>query len=166
MRNRNTLEFISIWEELHNPGFNSNEFVTFKSQASLNSFNLTPRMRSQTFRCCRLACDCHNPPCCTSHVNAPPQILDVPDPGSPAGMGLNSCLSGQSSLICLLMFVSSCAEKQPSTILEDNSVKRLPSARIPLRHEEPLVQFAWRWFCTEVEENICLQNDPTPLHSL
>jgi hypothetical protein len=28
---------------LHNPRFNSNEFVTFKSQAGLNSFNLTPR---------------------------------------------------------------------------------------------------------------------------
>jgi hypothetical protein len=43
MRNRNTLEFIGIWEELHNPDFNSNGFVTFKSQAGLNSFNLTPR---------------------------------------------------------------------------------------------------------------------------
>jgi hypothetical protein len=43
MRNRNTVEFIGIWEELHNPNFNSNEFVTFKSQAGLNSFNLTPR---------------------------------------------------------------------------------------------------------------------------
>lgn len=43
MRNRNTLEFIGIWEEINNPNFNSNEFVTFKSQAGLNSFNLTPR---------------------------------------------------------------------------------------------------------------------------
>lgn len=43
MRNRNTLEFIGIWEELHNPDFKSNEFVTFKTQAGLNSFNLTPR---------------------------------------------------------------------------------------------------------------------------
>lgn len=42
MRNRNTLEFIGIWEELHNPDFKGNEFVTFKSQAGLNSFNLTP----------------------------------------------------------------------------------------------------------------------------
>lgn len=40
MRNRNTLEFIGIWEELHNPNFNSNEFVTFKSQAGLNSYKL------------------------------------------------------------------------------------------------------------------------------
>ena len=43
MRNRNTLEFIGIWEEIHNPDFKGNEFVTFKSQAGLNTFNLTPR---------------------------------------------------------------------------------------------------------------------------
>lgn len=43
MRNRNTLEFIGIWEQLHNPVFNSNGFVTFRNQAGLNSFNLTPR---------------------------------------------------------------------------------------------------------------------------
>ncbi len=43
MRNRNTLEFIGIWEELNNPDFKGNEFVTFKSKAGLNSFNLTPR---------------------------------------------------------------------------------------------------------------------------
>ncbi len=43
MRNRNTLEFIGIWEEMNNPNFKGNEFVTFKTQAGLNSFNLTPR---------------------------------------------------------------------------------------------------------------------------
>ena len=43
MRNRNTLEFIGIWEQMNNPNFKGNEFVTFKSQAGLNSFNLTPR---------------------------------------------------------------------------------------------------------------------------
>ena len=43
MRNRNTLEFIGIWEEMNNPDFKGNEFVTFKSQAGLNSFNLTPQ---------------------------------------------------------------------------------------------------------------------------
>ena len=43
MRNRNTLEFIGIWEQLHNPDFKGNEFVTFKTQAGLNNFNLTPR---------------------------------------------------------------------------------------------------------------------------
>ena len=43
MRNRNTVEFIGIWEEINNPDFKGNEFVTFKTQAGLNSFNLTPR---------------------------------------------------------------------------------------------------------------------------
>jgi len=43
MRNRNTLEFIGIWEQMHNPNFKGNEFVTFKTKAGLNSFNLTPR---------------------------------------------------------------------------------------------------------------------------
>ena len=43
MRNRNTLEFIGIWEEMNNPDFKGYEFVTFKTQAGLNSFNLTPR---------------------------------------------------------------------------------------------------------------------------
>ncbi|GEM_PF-4238160 len=35
MRNRNTLEFIGIWEELNNPDFKGNEFMTFKMQAGL-----------------------------------------------------------------------------------------------------------------------------------
>ena len=43
MRNRNTVEFIGIWEEINNSHFKGNEFVTFKNQAGLNSFNLTPR---------------------------------------------------------------------------------------------------------------------------
>jgi len=43
MRNRNTLEFIGIWEQMNNPDFKGNEFVTFKMLAGLNSFNLTPR---------------------------------------------------------------------------------------------------------------------------
>jgi len=43
MRNRNTLQFIGIWEQINNPNFKGNEFVTFKSQAGLNSFNFTPK---------------------------------------------------------------------------------------------------------------------------
>ena len=43
MRNRNTLEFLGIWEQLHNPDFKGGEFETFKTQAGLNSFHLTPR---------------------------------------------------------------------------------------------------------------------------
>ena len=43
MRNKNTVEFIGIWEQLHNPNFKGNEFVTFKNQAGSNNFNLTPK---------------------------------------------------------------------------------------------------------------------------
>ncbi|MEO8399663.1 MAG: KilA-N domain-containing protein [Ignavibacteriaceae bacterium] len=42
MRNRNTIEFIGLWETLHNPNFNSIEFDGFRNQAGLNSFSLTP----------------------------------------------------------------------------------------------------------------------------
>ena len=43
MRNRNSLEFIGIWEKIHNPAFKGLEFETFKTQAGLNSFSMTPR---------------------------------------------------------------------------------------------------------------------------
>ena len=41
LRNRNTLEFIGIWEELHNPNFNYGEFAIIKSQAGLNNFKIS-----------------------------------------------------------------------------------------------------------------------------
>jgi len=43
LRNRNTLEFLGIWERLNNPGFNPVEFDGIKKQAGLNSFTLTPK---------------------------------------------------------------------------------------------------------------------------
>jgi len=43
MRNRNTIEFLGIWEQLNNPDFNSIEFDGIKKQAGLNSFSLTPK---------------------------------------------------------------------------------------------------------------------------
>ena len=43
MRNRNTIDFLGIWEQLNNPGFNSIEFDGIRSQAGLNSFSLTPK---------------------------------------------------------------------------------------------------------------------------
>lgn len=43
LRNRNTIEFLGIWEQLNNPGFNPIEFDGFRSQAGLNSFILTPK---------------------------------------------------------------------------------------------------------------------------
>jgi len=43
LRNRNTVEFLGVWEQLNNPGFNSVEFDGIKMQAGLNSFALTPK---------------------------------------------------------------------------------------------------------------------------
>src|SRR5438874_13829947 len=41
LRNRNTVEFLGIWESVFNPGFNYGEFATFKSQAGLNSYKMS-----------------------------------------------------------------------------------------------------------------------------
>jgi hypothetical protein len=43
LRNRNTIEFLGIWEQLHNPAFKPIEFDGFKRQAGLNSFTLSPK---------------------------------------------------------------------------------------------------------------------------
>lgn len=41
LRNRNTVEFLGIWEQVHNPAFNYGEFATIKSQAGLNSYKIS-----------------------------------------------------------------------------------------------------------------------------
>ena len=41
-RNRNTVEFLGIWETLHNPNFNPLEFEGFRKEAGLNAFTLSP----------------------------------------------------------------------------------------------------------------------------
>jgi hypothetical protein len=43
MRNRNTIEFLGVWERLNNVDFKPLEFEGFKNRAGLNSFVLTPR---------------------------------------------------------------------------------------------------------------------------
>lgn len=43
MRNRNTVEFLGLWETLNNPTFKGIEFDTFRKEAGLNSFSLTPK---------------------------------------------------------------------------------------------------------------------------
>lgn len=43
MRNRNTVEFLGVWELLNNPSFKGGGFETFKKQVGLNSFHLTPK---------------------------------------------------------------------------------------------------------------------------
>ena len=41
LRNRNTLEYIGIWEQVYNPDFNYGEFAIIKSQSGLNSFKIS-----------------------------------------------------------------------------------------------------------------------------
>ncbi len=43
LRNRNTIEFLGIWETLNNPDFKPIEFDGFKRQSGLNSFVLTAK---------------------------------------------------------------------------------------------------------------------------
>jgi len=43
LRNRNTIEFLGIWEQIYNPVFKPLEFDRFRSQAGLNSFALSPK---------------------------------------------------------------------------------------------------------------------------
>ena len=41
LRNRNTVEFLGIWEKIYNPTFNYGEFAIIKSQAGLNSYKIS-----------------------------------------------------------------------------------------------------------------------------
>ena len=41
LRNRNTVEFLGIWEEIHNPNFNYGEFAIIKSHAGLNNYKIS-----------------------------------------------------------------------------------------------------------------------------
>lgn len=41
LRNRNTVEFLGIWESVFNPDFNYGEFATIRSQAGLNSYKIS-----------------------------------------------------------------------------------------------------------------------------
>ena len=41
LRNRNTLEYIGIWEKFNNPNFNYGEFATIRNNAGLNNFKIS-----------------------------------------------------------------------------------------------------------------------------
>ena len=43
MRNRNTIEYLGIWESLYNPDFKPIEFDRFKKEVGLNAFTLSPQ---------------------------------------------------------------------------------------------------------------------------
>ena len=48
LRNRSTIEFIGLWEQLRNPIFNSIEFDGIKNASGSNSFSLTPKRWIET----------------------------------------------------------------------------------------------------------------------
>ena len=43
MRSKDTLEFLGLWEQLHNSNFKGVEFDAFKNQAGSNSFTMSPQ---------------------------------------------------------------------------------------------------------------------------
>jgi len=43
LRNRNTIEFLGIWEKVNNPNFNYGEFAIIKSQVGLNSYKISAK---------------------------------------------------------------------------------------------------------------------------
>lgn len=43
LRNKNTLEFLSVWEEIYKPNFNSLEFEEIKNEAGLNRFTMSAK---------------------------------------------------------------------------------------------------------------------------
>ena len=42
LRNKNTIEFLGLWEQINNPDFKGVEFDGFKNAAGLNSFTMSP----------------------------------------------------------------------------------------------------------------------------
>jgi len=43
LRNRNTIEYLGIWEKIHNPDFNYGEYAIIASKAGLNSYKLSTK---------------------------------------------------------------------------------------------------------------------------
>ena len=41
LRNRNTVQFLGIWERIYNPNFNYGEYAIIRSQAGLNSYKIS-----------------------------------------------------------------------------------------------------------------------------
>ncbi len=48
LRNKSTIEFLGVWEQMNNSNFNRVEFDTVKNEAGSNSFVLTPKKWIET----------------------------------------------------------------------------------------------------------------------
>jgi hypothetical protein len=58
LRNKNTIEFLGIWEEMYNPDFNSPEFEGIKNAAGLNRFILSVKQWTEKTKSAKLPCRC------------------------------------------------------------------------------------------------------------
>lgn len=47
LRNRNTLEYIGIWEQIHNTNFNYGEFAVIRNKSGLNNFKVSVKEFSE-----------------------------------------------------------------------------------------------------------------------
>ena len=56
MRNRNTIEYLGLWETLYNPAFKPLEFEGFRKQAGLNAFTLSPQKWISTTNASGIIC--------------------------------------------------------------------------------------------------------------
>lgn len=50
MRNRNTVEFLAVWEELHNPNFNRVQFEAVRSEAGLSVLSAVAEIERENIR--------------------------------------------------------------------------------------------------------------------
>ncbi len=53
LRNRNTLEYIKVWEEMNNPDFNYGEFATIENRSGLNGFKVSAK---ELIEKCNISC--------------------------------------------------------------------------------------------------------------
>ena len=74
LRNRNTLEYIGIWEKVYNPDFNYGEFATIRNQSGLNSFKIgVQEFTERTNAICIRAKAGRDGNCRRLHVDVPHQ---------------------------------------------------------------------------------------------
>ena len=62
MRQKNTLEYLGLWERLHNPNFKGVEFDPLLTEAGSNSFTMSPTkwISTRGQECCALGVLCVN----------------------------------------------------------------------------------------------------------
>lgn len=60
MRNRETIEFLGLWEKINNEDFNSIEFDGIRSKSGVNSFILTPKQWISSINAKRTSYTKHN----------------------------------------------------------------------------------------------------------